>query len=78
MLTIENNFLPFATVQYGTPQLSKSKVDLYPKLMDHQKNPKSNDVKLMLEMLNLSDGKRELLDICNEKKVKFLFYHFLY
>jgi len=78
LLTIENNFLPLGRVQYGTPQLSRSKIDLYPKQMDHQRNPKNSDVKLMMEILNLSDGKKDILDICNEKKYKLIDHINLY
>ena len=46
--------------------------------MDHQRHPKNKDVQLMMEMLNLSDGKRDLLDICNEKKFKLIDHLNLY
>ena len=78
LLTLENNFLPKAKIQYGTPQLSKSKINLYPKEMNFKRKPKNNRIKLMLEILNLADGKISLLDICNNKKFKLIDYLELY
>tara|TARA_Y100000816_G_scaffold289820_1_gene277076 strand:- start:1059 stop:2384 length:1326 start_codon:yes stop_codon:yes gene_type:complete len=76
--TIEGNFVPYARVQYGTPQLSKSKIDLYPKMMNFIDKPRKEYVLLMLEILNLSDGKLDLLDICNIKGFKLINYIDLY
>jgi len=78
LLTLENNFLPKAKIQYGTPQLSKSKINLYPREMNFKQKPKNNRIKLMLEILNLADGKISLLDICNNKKFKLIDYLDLY
>ncbi len=70
--TIETNFVPYARVQYGTPQLSKSKIDLYPKIMNFVGKPRKEYVLLMLEILNLSEGKLDLLEICNKKGFKLI------
>tara|TARA_B100000795_G_scaffold258415_1_gene232470 strand:+ start:761 stop:2083 length:1323 start_codon:yes stop_codon:yes gene_type:complete len=75
ILTLENNFTPKAKIIYGTPQLSRSKVDLYPQIMKSSGPKKSEEVKLLLEILNLADGKEDLLDICEKKGyelIKFL------
>lgn len=69
LLTIENNFIPYGKVQYGTPQLSKSKIDLYPKMMDFVDKPRNKWIFLMLEILNLADGNLDLIDICNKKNI---------
>lgn len=78
LLTIENNFIPYGKVQYGTPQLSKSKIDLYPKMMDFADKPRDKWIFLMLEILNLADGNLDLIDICNKKKYKLIDYLDLY
>jgi len=78
LLTIESNFVPYGRVQYGTPQLSKSKIDLYPKIMDSEVRYKKKWVKFMLEILNLADGKMDLIDICNKNKVKLTDYLILF
>ncbi len=72
--TIEENFVPYARVQYGTPQLSKSKIELYPRMMNFVDKPRKEYVLLMLEILNLSDGKFDLLEICNNKGYKLINY----
>ena len=74
LLTIDNNFTPYGKVQYGTPQLSKSKIDLYPKMMNFVDKPRANWVHLMLEILNRSDGNLDLIDICNRKNYKLINY----
>lgn len=66
--TLETNFVPYGRVQFGTPQLSKIKnIDLYPKTMNFNAKPKTNSVKLMLKILNYSDGKHDLLDILKDE-----------
>ena len=40
LMTIENNFIPKAKILYGTPQLSKSKISLYPQIMNFRNNEK--------------------------------------
>ena len=74
LMTIENNFIPKARVIYGTPQLSKSKYSLYPKLMNFRSDPKTIATRLILEILNLSEGKMDILEICNAKKFKLIDY----
>jgi aminopeptidase-like protein len=78
LMTIENNFIPKAKVIYGTPQLSKSKYPLYPKLMNFRSDPKTRATRLVLEILNLSEGKIDLLEICNTKKFKLIDYLDIY
>ncbi len=78
LLTIENNFIPKAKIIYGTPQLSKSKIDLYPEIMLSKKRKKSDETKLMLEILNLAEGKLDLLEICERKNYKFIDFLNLY
>ena len=73
ILTLENNFYPLGRVQYGTPQFSKIKnFTLYPKMMNFQAKPREKRNFLVLQIINLSDGKKSLLDICNEKKFKLI------
>ena len=72
LMTIENNFVPKAKIIYGTPQLSKSKIPLYPKMMDFSVTEKNKNTRLVLEILNLSEGKLDLLDICNKKNFKLI------
>ena len=74
LMTIENNFIPDAKIKFGTPQLSKSKIPLYPKIMDFRNNEKTKTTRLILEMLNLSEGKVDLIDICNMKNFKLIDY----
>jgi len=78
LLTIENNFVPYGRVQFGTPQLSKSKVNLYPKMMDFASKPRAQYVTFMLVILNLADGTKSLLSICNEKNYKLIDHLDLY
>ena len=72
LLTIENNFLPIGKIQYGTPQLSKSPIKLYGDIMNFRINEKNDRTKVMLEILNLSDGKLDLLSMANRKKFKLI------
>ena len=72
--TIENNFFPIGKIQYGTPQLSRSKYDLYGEIMNFRVKQKDNNTKILLEILNLADGKIDLLDIANMKKFKLIDY----
>ena len=78
LLTIEKNFVPYAKIQYGTPQLSKSKINLYPKMMNFVSKPRQKYIFFMLQILNLADGKNDLLKICNDKKFKLIDYLDLY
>jgi len=73
ILTLENNFYPLGRVQYGTPQFSKiNNFTLYPKMMNFQAKPRENKNFLVLQIINLADGKKSLLDICNEKNYKLI------
>jgi len=70
--TIEVNFKPIAKVQYGTPQLSKSPIKLYGDLMNFKIKKKSERIRALLEILNLSEGKLDLLEIANLKKFRII------
>ena len=70
--TIENNFIPIAKIQYGTPQLSKSKIPLYRNKMNWKVKKMEDETKVMLEILNYSDGKMDLIDIANARKFKLV------
>ncbi len=70
--TIEINFKPIAKVQYGTPQLSKSPIKLYRDLMNFNIKKKSERIRVLLEILNLSEGKLDLLEIADLKKFRII------
>ena len=70
--SIENNFTPLARVQYGSPQLSKSKIKLYSDLMDFRINKKKEETRFILESLNLADGSLDYLDIANKKSFRLI------
>lgn len=70
--TIELDFKPLGKIQYGTPQLSKSKIPLYRSKMNWKIKGMDERTKSMLQILNLADGKRNLLDIANDKNLKLI------
>ena len=70
LLTIENNFTPIGKIQYGTPQLSKSPINLYENIMNFRIKNKQEKTRITLEILNLAEGNLDLLDIANKKKFK--------
>ena len=72
LLTLENNFIPVAKITFGTPQLSKSKINLYPSTMNNINFPPTTNRRFLLQVLNLAEGKKDLLDICLEKKFKLV------
>ena len=72
LLTIENNFIPYGKIQFGTPQLSKSKINLYKDIMDFGSKGKGERISTILQILNLADGKLNLLEIANAKKFKLI------
>lgn len=74
LMTIENNLILKSKIIYGTPQLSKSKINLYPELMNFAVKPKKIVTRFILEILNLSLGKLSLLEICNKKNFKLIDY----
>lgn len=74
LMTIENNITLKSKIIYGTPQLSKSKINLYPTLMNYAMKPKKKVTRFILEILNLSLGKLSLLEICNKKNFKLIDY----
>ncbi len=63
--TIEINAKPKSTVLYGTHQFSRRGSNLYDKIF--YKRKKDETTKILLEILNLSEGKLDLLDIANKK-----------
>jgi aminopeptidase-like protein len=71
--TIDENRTYKSTVQYGTPQLSKSPIPLYPEIMKSSKsNRRSDEVNRLLELINLSDGNHDLLTIAEKRNFKML------
>ncbi len=70
--TLEMNFTPLARVLNGTPQLSKIKADIYPSSMAFNVSPKNENNRILLELLNLSDGKISLIDIANKKNFSLI------
>ena len=72
MLTIENNFIPIGKIQYGTPQLSKSPINLYRNIMNFNIASKSEQTRILLEILNLSNGSLDLLKIANNKNFSLI------
>ena len=72
LLTIEKNFIPYGKVQYGTPQLSKSKINLYRDIMDFGSKGKGERISTILQILNLADGTLDLLEIANAKNFKLI------
>ncbi len=72
LLTLENNFKPLAKVLYGTPQLSKSPIKLYGEKMNFRISKKKETTRVLLEILNQSEGHLDLLDIAYKKNFKVL------
>ena len=72
--TLELNFKPKAKIKYGTPQLNKYDESLYPSKMNFSAEPRKQYIRVMLEILNLSDGKTDLIDIANKKNFKLTDY----
>ena len=71
--TIDENILYKCKVQYGTPQLSKSPISFYPsKMSSNMFNPHQNELNMLLELVNLSDGENDILDIAEKKNFKLL------
>ena len=71
--TIDENTTCKSVVQFGTPQLSKSPIPLYPNTMKSNKfNRRKDEVNKLLELINLSDGDNDLLAIAEKKKYKML------
>ncbi len=72
--TIEMNYKPKAKILFGTPQLSKYNDELYPSKMNFGAEPREGYVRVLLEILNLADGKTDLIDIANKKNFKLTDY----
>ena len=70
MKTIEINFKPKSTVLYGTHQFSRRGSKLYDKIF--YKRKKTETTKILLEILNLSEGKLDILDIANKKNFSLI------
>lgn len=76
VLTIEmlcKNKVYNIKVAYGTPQLSKCPIDLYPKMMtfNSENKPAIDDTRVILELLNWCDGVKDLITVCEERKLCF-------
>ena len=65
LMSIENNFIPTSKIKFGTPQLGKSKINIYPDM--HSEESRSDKVRIMLEILNLSEGTDTILDMAIKK-----------
>ncbi len=63
--TIEMNGIPKSSVLYGTHQFSRRGSKLYDKVFFRRS--KLEITKILLNILNLSEGKKDLIDIANEK-----------
>ncbi len=63
MMAAELNFVPFARVQKGTPMLSRSPANLYPKIMNFLDQSKQESTRVILAILNMSDGNSNLIEI---------------
>ena len=63
--TLEINFVPISTVSYGTHHFSRRKSKLYHQIFYERKKDKL--LLSMLEIINLSEGKLDLLEIANKK-----------
>ncbi len=70
--TLEFNFVPVARVLYGTPQLSKLKDSVYPSTMNFKVKPKESQTRVLLEILNLAEGKLSMIEIANLKNFSLL------
>ena len=71
--TIDKNNTYMSAVQYGTPQLSKSPVSIYPNTMNVSKfKMLNNQNQMLLEIINLSDGNNDLLAIAEKRGFKML------
>ena len=68
--TIEINSKPKSTVLYGTHHFSRRGSKLYETTF--YKRKKSQRTKILLQILNLSEGKSDFLDIANEKNFSLL------
>jgi aminopeptidase-like protein len=71
-MTAEMNFIPIGRVLRGSPMLSRSSVDLYPKLMNFGSQPKSETTRFILCVLNESDGSKSLLQIAEKYKFSLI------
>lgn len=70
--TLETNFLPLGKIQFGTPQLSKSKINFYRDIMDYDTKKKGKKISTILQILNLADGTKNLLEMGNLKNFKII------
>ena len=72
LMTIDSNFTPIGKILFGTPQLSKSNFDLYPKQMNFKIKEKSKEVKLTLDILNKADGSQDLIQIFEKNNTRLI------
>jgi aminopeptidase-like protein len=70
--TLEINKIPKSTVIYGTHHLARRKTKLYDHIFFKRK--KTNVEKILFEILNLSDGTLDFLDMANKKNFLLLDY----
>lgn len=71
--TIDENIFCESSVQFGTPQFSKSQSKLYPSIMSSNKyNPQGEELRMLLELINLSDGENDLLTVAEKKNYSML------
>jgi hypothetical protein len=70
--TLEINKIPKSTVIYGTHHLARRKTKLYNHIFFKRK--KTNAENNLFEILNLSDGTLDFLDMANKKNFLLLDY----
>ena len=71
--TIDQNSMYRSSVQKGTPQFSKSSTSLYPATMkSNYFNQHGDLLRMMLELVNLSDGKHDLLSVAEKRHFRMI------
>ena len=65
--TIELNFIPKPKIIFGTPMLSKYGNNLYPSMMNFPVDKRKSEIRVLLEILNLSDKKKSLIEMAEDK-----------
>ena len=73
--TIDENGTYMSTIQNGSPQFSKSPIPVYPSVMKSNFfNFKKRDeqIRMLLEIINLSDGENDLLTIAEKRNFRML------
>ena len=72
LMTLELDCIPKGRVQHGSPMLSRSTIPLYRDTMNFRANAKGERTRVMLEILNLAEGKLSLLEIAEMKNFQLL------